>query len=80
MEPSTSKIVITTPASNRAIERIKALLSEATFYGSTTLGSKRKSYIITGEAFEQHKAKLIELGATKARYQPFLIKPQKQSL
>jgi hypothetical protein len=80
MEPSISKIVINTPASNRAVERIKALLPEATFYGSATLGSKRKSYIIPLEIFEQHKDKLKQLGATKARYQPFLTNPQKPSL
>ena len=78
MESLTGRIVINTPASNRAIERIKALLPEATFYGSATLGSKRKSYLITVEVFVQHKQKLKELGATKARYQPFLIHPQKQ--
>jgi hypothetical protein len=78
MEPLTGRIVINTPASNRAIERIRALLPDATFYGSATLGSNRKSYLITLEVFEQHKQKLKELGATKARYQPFLIPPQKQ--
>jgi hypothetical protein len=54
-------------------------LPQATFYGSATLGSKRKSYIIPLEVFEQHKDKLKELRATKARYQPFLTKPQKPS-
>jgi hypothetical protein len=79
METLTGRIVINTPASHRAIERIKALLPQATFYGSATLGSKRKSYIIPLEVFEQYKDKLKALGATKARYQPFLPKPQKQA-
>lgn len=79
METLTGRIIINTPASHRPIERIKALLPQATFYGSATLGSKRKSYILPLEVFEQHKYKLKSLGATKARYQPFLPKPEKQS-
>jgi hypothetical protein len=53
------------------------LLPGSTFYGSATLGSKRKSYLITIDVFEQHKDKLKKLGATKARIQPFLTKQQK---
>jgi hypothetical protein len=79
METVTGRIIINTPASNRATERIKALLPQATFYGNATLGSKRKSYILPLEVFEQHKDKLKALGATKARYQPFLLKPEKQT-
>jgi len=80
MQTLSGRIIINTPPSNRAIERIQALLPGATFYGRATLGSKRNSYIIPLEVFEQHKDKLKELGATKARYQPFLQKPQKNSL
>ncbi|OQP65431.1 hypothetical protein A3860_17355 [Niastella vici] len=78
METLSGLIVINTPASNRKIERIKALLPEATFYGSATLGSKRKSYLITVDVFEQYKDKLKKLGATKARSQPFLNKHKEQ--
>jgi hypothetical protein len=80
MQTLSGRIIINTPPSNRAIERIKALLPGATFYGRPTLGSKRNSYIIPLEVFEQHKDKLKELGATKARHLPFLTNPQTKSL
>jgi hypothetical protein len=78
MQTLSGLVVINTPPSNRKIAHIKALLPDATFYGSATLGSKRKSYLISVDIFEQYKDKLKKLGATKARSQPFLTKHKKQ--
>lgn len=72
METNAQRVVINTPASNKAVDRFKSKFPLATFYGSATLGSKRKSYLISLEDFEREKTVLKELKVTKARYQPFL--------
>jgi hypothetical protein len=74
METSVQWVVINTPASNKAVDRFKAKFPNAAFYGSATLGSKRKSYLLSVEDFEQEKDVLKDLKVSKARHQPFLKK------
>lgn len=64
-------VVVNTPASNKAADRFKAKFPHAAFYGSATLNSKRKSYLLTPEEFEREKDLLKTLRITKARHQPF---------
>jgi len=65
-------IVINTPPSNRIWKKFKAAFPHAEFYGSSTLGSKRKSYLISADEFDLRKTELKALKVTKARQQPYL--------
>lgn len=65
-------IVVNTPASNRMWKKFKAAFPQAGFYGSSTLGSKRKSYLIPADEFDLRKTELKNLKVTKARQQPYL--------
>jgi hypothetical protein len=71
METYVQWVVINTPPSNKAVDRFKAKFPNAAFYGSATLGSKRKSFLLTPQEYESEKEVLKNLKVSKARHQPF---------
>ncbi len=62
-----ARIVINLPASHRIAVKFKALILDHRFYGSSSLGSKRKSYSISVDDYNLHKEKLKEWRVTKAK-------------
>lgn len=65
------RIIFNVKPSNRMRDGFVRALPEATFYGSTTLKSKGKSYLIPLDVYEANKEKLKIYGS-KAKEQPFL--------
>jgi hypothetical protein len=69
-------IVVNTPGSHRMWQQFKASFPNAEFFRKATLGSKRKSYLISYQEYESRKQELKKLKVCKARNQPF-FKPLK---
>ena len=67
------QIVFNAKPSHRMREKFKSRCPNATFFGSATLGSKSKSYLIDQDEYEQNKDALAKFG-NKAREQPYINK------
>lgn len=65
------QVVINLKPSHRIVDRFKSKFKTASFYGSASLGSKSKSYLIDIDEYEANKEIIKEYG-TKSRDQPFM--------
>lgn len=65
------KVIINLKPSHRVTSAFKAKFPKASFYGSASLGSRSKSYLIDADEYETNK-ELIRKYGTKARHQPFM--------
>lgn len=65
-----ARVVINLPKSHKKTAAFKRKYPNAKFYGATSLGSGRGSYLLP--ANEVNKNELKEFGATIARDQPFI--------
>lgn len=69
-----ASVVLNTPASHRQIKKFKGAFPDASFYGSMTLGSKRKSYFLPVPIYVERLEELKRLKMSTAREQPFVKK------
>lgn len=65
------KIVINLKPSNKNRDAFVGKFKTAKFYGSVSLGSKAKSYLISIDEYNEKKEFIKQYG-TKAREQPFI--------
>lgn len=65
------KVVINVKASNKMRDAFVNAFPSASFYGSATLGSKSKSYLIPLDEYEKRKDDIKKYGS-RAKYQPFI--------
>ncbi len=66
-----NKVLINLKPSHRIVNKFKSTFNSASFYGSTVLGGKGKSYLISIDEFESKK-ELIKMFGSKSKSQPFI--------
>lgn len=64
-------VVINLKPSNKIVQSFKRAFPNAHFFGSSSLGSKSKSYYISLKEYEEKKECIKNFGS-KSRHQPFL--------
>jgi len=64
-------IVINLKPSARNVSKFKSAFPTASYYGSVSVGSKSKAYLLSEEVYNFSK-ELIKPFGSKAKYQPFL--------
>ena len=67
-----SSTIVNLPKSNRILDRFKARFPDASYYGATSLGSGRKSYLLLSSTVNANIKELRSLGISIPKHQPFI--------
>lgn len=67
-----SRTIINLPKSNRVVDTFKRLFTDCSYYGASSLGSGRKSYLLPSDVVKARIGELKSLGITVPKHQPFI--------